>query len=89
MICYIYRSTLKSEMYLYTITKDKFSNIPEPLLKAFGRPEFSMVINLKKRNKLARVDIITVKEHLETDGYYLQMPPSIYDDQNYLNPKED
>ena len=89
MICYIYRSTFKSEMYLYTIAKDDFLNIPEPLLKAFGRPEFSMVINLKKRDKLARVDINKVKEHLDTEGYYLQMPPSIYDDQNYLKPDED
>ncbi|MFT5451399.1 MAG: hypothetical protein ACI9N9_000883 [Enterobacterales bacterium] len=89
MICYIYRSTLKSEMYLYTLTKDEYSNIPEPLLKAFGRPEFSMVINLQKRDKLARVDINKVKEHLDTEGYYLQMPPSIYDDQNYLKPNED
>lgn len=89
MICYIYRSTLKSEMYLYTITKDEFSNVPEPLLKAFGQPEFSIVINLDKRDKLARVDIVKVREDLDTEGYYLQMPPTIFDDQNFLKPKED
>ena len=88
MICYIYRSNIKSEMYLYTITKDEFSNIPPPLLKAFGRPEFSIMINLDKRDKLARVDIVKVREHLDEEGYYLQMPPTIFADQNFLNPDE-
>ncbi|PCJ48125.1 MAG: hypothetical protein COA74_09655 [Gammaproteobacteria bacterium] len=89
MICYIYRSIKKTEMYLYTLTRDDFSNIPEGLIKAFGTPEFSMVINLTKRDKLARVDIALVKQHLEKDGFYLQMPPTILNDQNFLTPEDD
>ncbi|RKZ99983.1 MAG: hypothetical protein DRQ47_10175 [Gammaproteobacteria bacterium] len=88
MICFIYRSINKADMYLYTLQKDEFSDISEPLLKVFGKPEFSMVIDLKKRKTLARVDIKKVREHLKTDGYYLQMPPSIIPDQNYLTPKD-
>ena len=88
MICFIYRSPKKSEMYLYTLKRDDFTNIPQPLIKVFGPPEFSMVINLEKRDSLARVDIKLVKQHLLEDGYYLQMPPTLYDDQNYLKPKE-
>ena len=88
MISYIYRSSLKSEMYLYTTIRDDFSAVPEPLLKAFGKPDFSMVLNLDKRDKLARVDISLVTHKLTEDGYYLQMPPTILADQNYLEPDE-
>ena len=75
-------------MYLYTITKDDFSTVPEQLIKVFGKPDFSMMINLQKRKNLARVDIDKLKKHLQDDGYYLQMPPSILNDQNYLAPDE-
>ncbi|MCP3674779.1 MAG: YcgL domain-containing protein [Gammaproteobacteria bacterium] len=88
MISYIYSSSLKSEMYLYTTIRDDFSTVPEPLLKAFGKPDFSMVVNLDKRDKLARVDISLVTQKLKEDGYYLQMPPTILADQNYLEPDE-
>ena len=84
MICYIYRSQRKADMYLYVIKKDDFSAVPQELIAAFGQPEFSMVINLDKRDKLARVDINNVREQLDGDGFYLQMPPNISDDQNYL-----
>ena len=85
MICYIYRSTQRAEMYLYIIKKDDFSVVPEQLLKVFGRPDFSMLLNLNKRHKLARVDIALVSEKLTAEGYYLQMPPSVLEDQNYLS----
>ena len=71
-------------MYLYIVSRDDFTEVPEQLLKVFGKPDFSMMINLQKRSKLARVDIDVVNEKLQGDGYYLQMPPSIVDDQNYL-----
>jgi len=76
-------------MYLYTTTKDDFTNLPQPLFKAFGKPEFSMMINLAKRDNLARVDIEKVKQQLTDDGYYLQMPPTILTDQNYLAPDDE
>lgn len=88
MICFIYRSPKKAEMYLYTLTRDNFTKIPESLLKVFGHPEFSMTINIGKRDVLARADIEQVKQHLMEEGYYLQMPPTIYNDQNYLEPEE-
>ena len=75
-------------MYLYTAIRDDFTKIPESLLKVFGIPDFSMTINLGKRDTLARVDIEQVKQQLLDDGYYLQMPPTVYNDQNYLEPEE-
>jgi uncharacterized protein len=84
MVTFIYRSPKKAEMYLYLVERDNFDKCPEELLKAFGEPEFSMAVNLDNRDKLAREDIGLVRKSLEEKGYYLQMPPSILDDQNHL-----
>ncbi len=79
MLASVYRSKLKDQMYLYLAKKDNFSSVPEALLKIFGRPEFSMQLNLKNRQKLSRVELSDVKEALKENGYYLQMPPAIHD----------
>jgi len=88
MICYIYRSPKKSETYLYVTMKDDFSCIPEQLLKTFGKPDFSMTLNLAKRTHLARENIEVVREQLSKDGFYLQMPPLVSDNKNYLSPED-
>ena len=79
MLASVYRSKAKDQMYLYPEHKDDFSSVPEALLKIFGQPEFSMQLNLTKRQKLARVELSDVKEALKEQGYYLQMPPVIHD----------
>lgn len=75
MLSFIYRSPKKDEMYLYLSAKDQFDDLDEALMKMFGTPEFVMMVNLAKRNQLARVDIRKVKAELQDKGYYLQMPP--------------
>ncbi|MCW8876643.1 MAG: YcgL domain-containing protein [Kangiellaceae bacterium] len=84
MLASVYRSNKKDEMYLYLVKKDDFSCVPEPLLKAFGQPQFAMQLNLAKRDKLSRVNINDVKQHLEQEGYFLQMPPVIHSNQAKL-----
>ena len=79
MLVSIYRSSKKDEMYLYIEKKDDFSTVPESLLELFGQPKFAMQLNLKKRAKLARVDIEEVKKSLSDKGFFLQMPPSVHD----------
>ena len=74
MLASVYRSNLKDQMYLYVLKKDDFSMVPEELLKIFGKPEFSLQLNLAKRSKLARVDLAEVKQALNSQGFYLQMP---------------
>ena len=71
-------------MYLYTVCKDDFSTVPDELIKVFGRPEFSMMLNLERRSRLARADIEKVKLQLLDVGYYLQMPPTLSKDKNSL-----
>ena len=46
-------------------------------MQGFGKPQFSMVINLGQREKLATADIEKVKQSLEEQGYYLQVPPPV------------
>ncbi len=75
MITFVYRSPKKDEMYLYVLKRDDFEPVPEALLKAFGKPEFALQLNLAKRDKLAREDISEVKAKLTEQGFYLQMPP--------------
>ena len=86
MLCYVYRSPKKDEMYLYLLKREQFDAVPEALLKVFGKPEYALHIDLSKRDKLAREDIQKVTEKLKSDGYFLQMPPSVIES---LNPKQD
>ncbi|RXJ74767.1 hypothetical protein CS022_00620 [Veronia nyctiphanis] len=75
MFCAIYKSSKKDGMYLYVKNKDDFSDVPEVLLSNFGKPQFAMMLNLAKREKLAVVDIEKVRQSLDEEGFFLQMPP--------------
>ncbi|AYA40270.1 YcgL domain-containing protein [Xenorhabdus nematophila] len=75
MICVIYRSLKRDQTYLYIEKKDDFSRVPEALLKTFGQPQYSMMISLSNRKKLANADIEKVKTALNEQGFYLQVPP--------------
>ncbi len=75
MFCFIYKSNKKEQTYLYLNNKDNFSDVPNELMNVFGKPHFVMVINLSSRNKLAIVNIDKVKEALQNEGYFLQLPP--------------
>lgn len=77
MLCAIYRSNKRDQTYLYVEKKDDFSRVPEELMQGFGKPQFTMVINLGQREKLATADIEKVKQSLEEQGYYLQVPPPV------------
>lgn len=82
MLCVIYRSPKRDQTYLYVEKRDDFSRVPAELMKSFGTPQFSMVLSLDGRKKLAAADIATVKEALKQDGFYLQFPPPV---ENLLN----
>lgn len=74
MICQIYRSSKKSDMYLYVDKKDDLSRVPAPLLTLFGTPKAAMVQMLTEEKKLARVDAKDVMQQITDKGYFLQMP---------------
>lgn len=76
MYCAIYKSSKKDSTYLYVNRKDDFSDVPEQLLQSFGNPQFVMMVNLEKREKLAIADINKVRDSLKNEGFYLQLPPA-------------
>lgn len=75
IICQIYRSPKEEGMYLYVKKEEGLSKVPDELIKLFGTPQPAMVILLTPDKKLARVSVEKVAESLDTQGYYLQMPP--------------
>lgn len=75
MYCAIYRSSKRDQTYLYVEKKDDFSRVPDALMKGFGTPTLSMLLPLDGSKKLAHADLEKVKNALEQDGYYLQIPP--------------
>jgi len=77
MFCVIYRSTKQDQTYLYIEKKDDFSRVPPDLMARFGKPVLSMLLPLNGSKKLAAADINKVKQSLQDQGFYLQLPPPI------------
>ena len=77
MLCAVYKSVRKDSTYLYVERRDDFSKVPEALLQTFGTPVLVRLINLARREHLALADIDKVKQQLQSQGYYLQIPPPV------------
>ena len=75
----VYRSSIKSDMYIFVAEDEALSRVPVELLKRFGRPIEAMSIELDPERKLARTDAMTVLEQIRKEGFYLQMPPATED----------
>ncbi|SRR5690606_683900 len=75
VITQVFRSPKEDGMYLYVKKDEGLSRVPEELLKRFGTPQAAMVLVLTPEKKLARASAAKVIENLESQGYYLQLPP--------------
>lgn len=85
MQCSIYKSSKKDEMYLYIAcptepdqaTEDfsPLNVLPEAVRVAFGLATFVMSLELSEARKLARVNVLHVMDSIQTQGFFLQMPP--------------
>jgi len=75
MWCAVYKSRRRPETYLYVPGRDQFADVPAALLEMFGPPQFVLVCNLDKRQKLALADLAEVKSKLAEQKYFLQLPP--------------
>lgn len=76
LICEVFRSSRKEEMYLYVDKAQGLKDLPEVLLKQFGEAESVMTLLLTPDKKLARVDAAEVLQKIESEGFFLQMPPT-------------
>lgn len=76
----IYRASKRDEMYLYvpvpTDGSDALAKLPASLLQVLGRLTAVMTLDLTPTRQLARVDVKDVLTHLETTGYFVQLPPN-------------
>ena len=75
--CWIYKSPLKEEMYLYVSEEEGFDQVPNALISRFGKPIFLMELELHEGRSLAREDVVQVMENLRSQGFHLQMPPKL------------
>lgn len=73
--CTVYRGSKVAEMYLYVDEKEGLARVPESLLARFGRLEAAMTLELYPQRRLARADVAKVLQQIESQGFYLQMPP--------------
>lgn len=76
LLCEIFRSSKKEEMYLYVERARGLEDVPEVLMKQFGEPVSVMLLMLTPDRKLARVNVAEVATAIEEQGFYLQMPPT-------------
>ncbi len=75
-ICQIFRSPRKAEMYLYVDKAEGLAKVPDTLLAQFGEPQAVMVLALDAGRKLARVQAAEVLAKIDSQGFFLQMPPT-------------
>jgi uncharacterized protein YcgL (UPF0745 family) len=75
MPCWVFRSSLRDELYLYLARQDGFQDLPEALREHFGTPQLVMTLQLHAGRRLAREDPLKVMASLREQGYHLQLPP--------------
>ena len=73
--CDVYKSDRRALMYLYVSAGGGLERVPAALMKTFGTPTFVLNVELTPDKALAKEDPKVIIEHLETQGYHLQMPP--------------
>ena len=78
VLCDIYRTSKRQEMYLYVAREDGLKRVPESLLLQFSEPSLVTTLVLSESRKLGRADVLQVMSDIADKGFYLQMPPQPY-----------
>lgn len=76
MHCFVYASLRKADTYLWLARRDDFGVLPESLVLMLGDLRFVLEVELHPERRLPMEDARTVVEHLVTQGWHLQLPPS-------------
>jgi uncharacterized protein YcgL (UPF0745 family) len=74
MQCFIYRCSLKPDMYIYLAEEDVFDKVPKEIFNSLGIVEFSMELEITSDTRLAREDANTVIKNLSEYGFHIQLP---------------
>ena len=75
IICSIFKSPNKEEIYLYVPKRQGLRQVPRELLDLFGKPDHVIGLILTPMRKLARENIETVMAKIQEQGFYPQLPP--------------
>lgn len=75
LICDVYKSPKKPELYLYVAKAEGLSRVPELLLEPFGQPKHCLTMVLTPERQLARTSGEKVLAAINEQGFYLQLPP--------------
>ena len=76
LICEVFKSSRKEEMYLYVDKRRGLADVPEGLLERFGTPVSTMTLMLTPDRTLARAKAADVLAAIRDQGFYFQMPPA-------------
>ncbi|MFM9272094.1 YcgL domain-containing protein [Halomonas elongata] len=76
LLCEVFKSPRKDEMYLFVDKTRGLAEVPETLLERFGEPVSTMSLLLNPEKRLARTTGADIMAAIEEKGYYLQLPPA-------------
>ena len=82
-ICQIYRCSKKEGMYIYMDKQAVVDNLPEAIKKRAGPIELAMTLVITPDKKLANANAKDVITAIDNQGFYLQMPPSLAQEQQH------
>lgn len=75
MHCYVYKSSLRAETYVFLRDRDATHRLPMDLGHALGNLEFIMELELTPGRRLARIDADDLRAALDQRGFHIQFPP--------------
>ena len=76
LLCEVFKSARKEQMYLYVDKRQGLVDVPGALLQQFGKPLSAMTLILTPEKSLGRARATDVMAAIREKGYYLQMPPA-------------
>ena len=76
MHCFVYASQRKADTYLWLDRKDHFEVLPASLALLLGDLRFVLEVELHPERQLPHEDVALVMQHLRTQGWHLQLPPT-------------
>ncbi|MDN3520498.1 YcgL domain-containing protein [Halomonas ramblicola] len=76
LLCQVFKSPRRDEMYLYVDKREGLERVPEALLERFGKPLPALMLMLTPDKPLARTKAADVMAAIRDQGFYLQMPPA-------------
>ena len=71
----VYASRSRQDTYLYVPTATDLAGVPEALLQRLQPLRSALELEITATTRLAQADAVAVLAQLDSEGYYLQLPP--------------